>query len=151
MKSRKRFATEDDIPPSQTVSFRLKCWQKYDTDSNQHNDALPQPPESLLPGSNLTWKECIAVNRARAKVTKDNFHKCVGESALPVTAHAAICKQQSTSSSTWTTLLRSRSKRSKPHSRSMGKVLMRQVMRTICFRGFFLLNYMQLLSGTKTL
>ena len=75
LKSRKSFANVQELDPSQAASYRMERWLEYDR--GQSNEALPNPDEKLPPGSNLTRKDWVTLNRARAKVgkTKENLYK----------------------------------------------------------------------------
>ena len=75
LKSRKSFMTVESLEQSRATSYRLERWQE--SESELHNEALPNPDETLPQGSNLSRKDWVTLNRARAKVgkTKDNLHK----------------------------------------------------------------------------
>ena len=74
LSSRRSFATVTGLAPTPACRFRLVTWRELDTSENQ---ALPEVSESLPSGTNLTRRDWVTLNRARAKVgrTGDNMLK----------------------------------------------------------------------------
>lgn len=66
--SRRSFATVEELPVTPTSSYRLQMWREVDPQST--NIALPEPSETLPPGTHLSRSEWVTLNRARAKVAK---------------------------------------------------------------------------------
>ena len=75
LKSRRSFATVEELSGTPPPSYRLQKWRE----ANPHspNAALPEPSECLPPGTHLPRPEWVTLNRARTKVGKtgDNLLK----------------------------------------------------------------------------
>ena len=67
LKSRKSFRTVESLNPDQSVNYRINAWKEWDTTSNE---AIHPPAENLPTGTDLSRKEWVTLNRARAKVGK---------------------------------------------------------------------------------
>ncbi|KAK3874154.1 hypothetical protein Pcinc_020885 [Petrolisthes cinctipes] len=66
LKSRNSFVTTNGLGNRKPLEDRLELWK----DANQllPSDCIPEPSESLPPGSSFCRKDWVALNRARAKV-----------------------------------------------------------------------------------
>ena len=67
--------TTEGLEPNKAAKHRLERWRESERQLN--NEALPDPDESLPPGSSLPRRDWVCLNRARSKVgkTNDKLHK----------------------------------------------------------------------------
>ena len=74
LKSRKSIRTVDRLEPDLAATSRLNNWYDWD---NIPNEAIQPPTEQLPTGIDLSRKDWVSLNRARAKVgkTASTLHK----------------------------------------------------------------------------
>ena len=74
LKSRKSIRTVESLEPGLSTTSRLDNWCEWD---DIPNEAIQPPKESLPKGTDLSRKDWVSLNRARAKIgkTASTLHK----------------------------------------------------------------------------